>query len=153
MMKSLVNTIWLAPRRREDTSGNSAPAAYDTRRADSLLEHRDRADGRAGAAAPLERQADEAEFALADQRLQIAQALNMRDVELEAGLVHERVDVSHRARAHGVDAEMDDALTRKPLGRRDVDAGVVGRIGRRGKGARVMPGAQEHRAALGNGGA
>ena len=91
-----------------------------------FFENGHRADGRASATAPLERQADEAEFALSDQRLEIAQTFDVRDVELEAGLVHERVDVAHRARAHGVDAEMHDALACQPLGRRDVDAGIVG---------------------------
>src|SRR5262249_48208686 len=56
-----------------------------------LLKPRRGANGRAGAAAPFERQADEAEFPLADQRFEVAQAFDVRDVELEARLVHERV--------------------------------------------------------------
>src|SRR5262249_60632947 len=78
----------------------------------SPLEHRHGANRRAGAPAPFERQADEAEFSLADQRLEVAQAFDVRDVELEACLVHERVDGAHRAWAHGVDAEMNDPLAR-----------------------------------------
>src|SRR6202011_1697773 len=113
-----------------------------------LIKYRDGADRRAGPLAPLERQADEAELALADQGLEVAQALHVRDVELEAGLVHERVDDALRARPHRVDAEVHDALAREPLGRRDVDARIVGRIGRRREGTRVVARAQQHRAAL-----
>src|ERR1700746_1430141 len=43
----------------------------------------------------------------------------------------------------GVDAKMHDPLAPQPLGRRDVDAGIIGRIGGGGKGARVMPGAEQ----------
>ena len=49
-----------------------------------LVEHRHRTDRGTGSASPLERQSDEAEFALADQGFQIAQALDVRDVELQA---------------------------------------------------------------------
>src|SRR6187455_1362716 len=76
------------------------------------LEDRDRADRRAGAAAPFQRQADEAEPALPEQRLEIAQAFDVRDVELEAGLVHQRVYFAFGARPHRIDAEMHDPLAR-----------------------------------------
>src|SRR5262249_11440172 len=108
-------------------------------------------DRRAGAAAPFEGQPDEPELALTDQRLQIAQALDVRDVELKTGLVDQRVDDPHRARPHGIDAEMDYSLPRQPLGRSDVHPRIVGRVGRPWKGPLVMARAQEHRAALGNG--
>jgi len=39
---------------------------------------------------------------------------------------------------------MHDALTRQPFGRRDIDAGIVGRIGGSRKRARMMPGAEQH---------
>src|ERR1700752_3516808 len=65
-----------------------------------IIQHRDGADRRAGALAPFQRQADELEFALAEQRFQIAQALDVGDVELEAGLVHERVDHALGPRPH-----------------------------------------------------
>src|SRR5579864_3409887 len=103
-----------------------------------VVEHRDRADRRAGAFAPFQRQADELEFALAEQGLEIAQALHMRDVELKAGLVHQRIHFALRPRPHRVDAEMHDALARQPLGRRDVDARIIGRIGRGREGAGVI---------------
>src|SRR5689334_8243817 len=91
-----------------------------------LFEQRDRADRRAGAATKFERQADEAELALAEQGLEVAQALHVGDVELETGLVHERVHHALRARPHRVDAEMHDALVGEPLGGGDVDARIVG---------------------------
>src|SRR5260370_40300449 len=56
---------------------------------DLLVEHGHRTDRRAGPSAPFERQPDEAEFPLADERFQIAQAFDVRDVELEARLVDE----------------------------------------------------------------
>src|SRR5262249_48954542 len=56
----------------------------NTRDRVSTVEHGPGGEGRAGAAAPLERQPDEAKLALADQRLEVAQAFHMRDVELEA---------------------------------------------------------------------
>src|SRR5262245_13893331 len=100
-----------------------------------FVEHGDRTDRRAGTAPPFERQSDEAEFALADQRLEIAEAFDVGDVELEAGLVHERVHHADRSGPHGVDAEMHDALPRQPLGGGDVHSRIVGRIGRRREGA------------------
>src|SRR5271167_56387 len=90
-----------------------------------IIEYRDRADRRAGAVAPLQRQADELEFAFADERLEIAQALHMGDVELEAGFVDQRVDLALRSGPHGIDAEMHDALARQPFGRGDIDARIV----------------------------
>ena len=57
----------------------------------------------------------------------------MRDVEFEAGFVHERVDFAFRARPHRIDTEMHDASARQPLGSRDVDPWIIGRIGRCGK--------------------
>src|SRR6516162_2583394 len=75
-----------------------------------ILEHRDGADRRAGALAPFQRQADELEFAFADERLEIAQALDVSDVELEAGLVHQRIDHALGPRPHRVDAEVHDTL-------------------------------------------
>jgi hypothetical protein len=75
----------------------------------------------------------------------------VRDVELQARLVHEGVDVTLGAWPHGVDAEVHDALLCQPHGCSHVDPGVVGRIGRLGKGARMMTGAEKHRAALRDG--
>src|SRR5262252_7707500 len=46
-----------------------------------ILEHCDGADRRAGALAPFQRQPDELKLALPQQRLEIAQAFHMRDVE------------------------------------------------------------------------
>src|SRR5271167_2183084 len=83
----------------------------------AVVEDRHRADGRAGSAAQFERQADEAELALADQRLEVAQAFDVGDVEVEARLVDEGVDDPHRPRPHGIDAEMHDPLPRQPFGR------------------------------------
>src|ERR1700730_1715763 len=94
-----------------------------------FIKYREGANRRAGPLAPLERQADEAELALADQGLEVAQALHVRDVELEAGLVHERVDDALRARPHRVDAEVHDALAREPLRRAAVEARLSGRRG------------------------
>src|ERR1700687_2245895 len=65
-----------------------------------LVEHGHRPDRRAGSAAPFQRQPDEAELAFADQRLEIAQALDMGDVELQARLVDERVHDAFRSGAH-----------------------------------------------------
>src|SRR5262245_64427272 len=110
--------------------------------------HVDGADRRAGTAAPLERQANEAEYALAEQRLQIAKALDVRDVELKAGLVNQGVDIALGARAHGIDAKMHNALPRQPLGCRHIDAGVVRGIGRLWKGASVMSRAEQERTPL-----
>src|ERR1700733_9272131 len=55
----------------------------------SILKHRDRADRRAGALAPFQRQADELELALAEQCFEVAQALDVGEAEIEAGFVHE----------------------------------------------------------------
>ena len=55
----------------------------------SHIKHRHGADRRSRPAAPLHRQADEGELAAAEQRFEIAQALDMGDVEVEAGLVDE----------------------------------------------------------------
>src|SRR2546427_10843016 len=91
---------------RRKRQAAAKPPDYSMRPA-LLLEHRRGTNRRAGAAAPFERQADEAEFALADQRLEVAQAFDVRDVEFEARLVHERVHDAHGSGAHGVDAEMN----------------------------------------------
>src|ERR1700692_3365414 len=80
-----------------------------------VVEHRNSADRRAGAFAPFQRQADELEFALAEEGLQIAQALDMGKAELKAGFVHHRIYFASRARPHRVDAEMHDTLLRQPL--------------------------------------
>src|SRR6202011_3946547 len=91
-----------------------------------LIKYRDGADGRAGPLAPLERQADEPELALADQGLEVAQALPGCGVELEAALVAGRVDAPPGPGPHRVAAEAHDPRAREPLGRRDVDARIVG---------------------------
>ena len=57
----------------------------------SQPEHSHRTDRRRRTAAPLHWQADEGESALAKQRFQIAQALDVGDVEVEAGFVNQRV--------------------------------------------------------------
>src|SRR6201986_752519 len=72
----------------------------------SVVEHRDRADRRAGALTPFQRQADELEFTLAEQGFEIAEAFHVGDVELEAGFVHQRVHFAFRSRPRLVDAEM-----------------------------------------------
>src|SRR5262245_40813004 len=72
------------------------------------VEHRHGPNGRARSTTPLQRQADEEKLALADQRLQVAQTLDVRDVEAEAGFVHEGVDVALGAWPHRVDAEVHD---------------------------------------------
>src|SRR5437016_11677940 len=96
--------------------------------ATSHIEYRHGADRRSGAFAPLHRQADEGEGALAEQRFQIAQALDVGDVEVEACLVYHQIDIALGSGPHRVDAEMDDALPGEPLRRSDIHAGIVGRI-------------------------
>ena len=108
-----------------------------------VFEDSDGADRRARAFTPFERQADEAKFAAAEQSLQIAEAFHMGDVEFEAGLVDQRIDLSGGSRPHRVDAEMDDALLGEPLGRRYVHARIVGRVGRRRERSLVVAGAKE----------
>src|SRR6476620_11492097 len=103
------------------------------------------ADWRSRPLAPLHRQADEGEGALAEQRFEIAQALDVGDVEVEAGLVNQQVDVAVRPRAHRIDAEMDDALPGQRLGGGEIHAGIVGRILLTRKGALVMSGAEQDR--------
>src|SRR3954451_18969664 len=86
----------------------------------SHVKHGDRADRRGRSAAPFHRQADEGELAPAKQRFEIAQALDMGDVEVEAGLVHEGIHLPLGSRSHRIDAEMHDALLRQPFGGGDV---------------------------------
>src|SRR5271166_5380838 len=74
----------------------SSPGSENCRT--SIVEHRDGADRRAGALAPFQRQADELKFALPEQRLEIAQAFHMRDVEFEASFMHQRIDFTFRPR-------------------------------------------------------
>src|ERR1700744_3457955 len=69
------------------------------------VEHGDRTDRRGGAFAPLHRQADESELAFAEQRFEIAQAFDVGDVEIEASLVNQQVDLAVGSRSHRVDAE------------------------------------------------
>ena len=64
------------------------------------VKHRDRADRRTGAVSPLQRQTDELEFAQAQQGLKIAQALDMGDIEIETGFVHQRIDFAFRPGPH-----------------------------------------------------
>src|SRR4051812_50193947 len=90
----------------------------------SHVKHGDRADRRCCPAAPLHRQADEGELAAAKQCFEIAQALDMGDVEVEAGLVDEGIHLALRSRPHRIDAEMDDALLRQPFGGGNVYAGI-----------------------------
>src|SRR5580700_1182320 len=76
-------------------------AGYDEEA--SHPEHRHRADRGAGSVAPFHRQADEGERALAQERLEIAQALDVGDVEFAAGLVDQQVHLALRPRPHRVD--------------------------------------------------
>src|ERR1700734_1790275 len=72
--------------RRQAVSKRRYPRSVSASRSrPSVSEHRDRADRRAGAFAPFQRQADELELALPEQAFQIAQALDMREAEFEAG--------------------------------------------------------------------
>src|SRR5262249_39371990 len=114
----------------------------------SQTEHRDCTDRRSRALAHLHRQADEGELTLAKQGFQIAQALDVSDVEVEAGLVDHQVHVAHRPRPHRIDAEMHDALLRKPFGRHDIHAGIIDCIFLARKGSLVMTGAEQDGAAL-----
>src|SRR6185295_4845015 len=116
-------------------------------RAPLVAEEGDGADRRTGATAPFERQADEAEAALAEQGLEIAKALDVCDAEFQACLVHERVDVTLRTRTHGIDAEMHNALLCQPFRCCDVDAGVVAGISGLGKGTGMMARAEQDGAA------
>src|SRR5476649_1408586 len=93
-----------------------------------VFEYRDRTNWRACAAAPFERQSYGAELTLTDQCLQIAQALDMRDIELKTSLVHKRVDVALRSGPYGIDPEVHDALLCQPFGRRDIHARIIGCI-------------------------
>ena len=72
----------------------------------------------------------------------------MGDVEVEARLVHHQIDVALGSGPHRIDAEMNDALLGEPFGRSDVHAGIVGGIFLARKGAFVMAGAEQDRAAL-----
>src|SRR5687768_6552573 len=112
------------------------------------IEHGDGADWRSCAVAPLRRQADEGELTLAEQRFQIAQALDVGDVEVETRLVHERVHLALGPGPHRVDAEMHDALARQPFGGSDIHAGIVGRIFLARERAFVMAGAEQNGATL-----
>jgi len=58
----------------------------------SHVEHRDSADGGGGALAHFHWQADEGELVPAEQCLQVAQAFDMGDVEIEAGLAHKQIE-------------------------------------------------------------
>ena len=82
------------------------------------------------------------ELTLPKQRFQVAQALDVGDVEVEAGLVDKRVHHPDRPWTHGIDAEMHDALPRQPLRGLDVHPRIVGGISGRRKGTRVMSGAE-----------
>src|SRR5215472_4549083 len=115
------------------------------------LEERHRANGGAGATAPFERQADEAELSQSQEALEIAQALDVRDTELQARLVHKCIYLPLRPGAHGVDAEMHNALLCQPLRCCHVHPRIVGCVGGLWKGARVMARAEKHRAALRDG--
>jgi hypothetical protein len=66
------------------------------------IEHGHGADRRAGAVAPLHRQADEGELAGAEQRFQIAQALDVGDIEFETRLVNQQIHLAFRAGPHTV---------------------------------------------------
>src|SRR4051794_5977272 len=107
----------------------------------SHIEHGHRADRRGGALAPLQWQPDKGELTLAEQRFQIAEALDVGDAEVEARLVYQQVHLAVRPGPHRVDAEMHDASAGQPFGGGDVDAGIVGRIFLARKSAMVMPGA------------
>ena len=91
-----------------------------------LVKDGDGADRRTRSSAPFQRQSDKPEFPFADERLQIAEALDMGDVEIEAGLVHQRVHDTHGAGAHGINAEMDYSLLRQPFRGSDIDPWIVG---------------------------
>ena len=114
----------------------------------SHIEHGDGADWRAGPLAPLHRQADESEAAPAQQRFQIAQALDVGDVEVETRLVNQRVHPALGSGPHRVDAEMHDALPGQPFGGRDIHAGIVGRIFLARERAFVVAGAEQNGPAL-----
>src|SRR4051812_23744660 len=96
------------------------PPKFRRMRKASQSEHGDRADWRGGTFAPLQRQADESELSLAQQRFQIAQAFDVGDAEVETGLVHQQVFLAVRAGPHRVDAEMHDAMPGQPFGRGNV---------------------------------
>src|ERR1700730_15864967 len=66
-------TVRFVDQPRSSLAVQSAPPSHP--------EHRHRADRRSRAVAPLHRQADEGEAALAEQRLEIAQALDVGDAE------------------------------------------------------------------------
>src|SRR5437773_6505296 len=104
----------------------------------SHVEHCNRADRRRRSAAPLHRQADEGELATTKQRFEIAQALDMGDVEIEAGLVDEGIHLALRSRPHRIDTEMHDALLRQPFGGGDIHAGIVAGIFFAGECSRVV---------------
>src|SRR5262249_22600380 len=82
-----------------------------------LLHHRHGADRARGAAADLERKADEFKPALADDLIEVDQTLDVREAEVAADVVDLEIVAAGSARAHRFDAEHGDALLAEPSGR------------------------------------
>ena len=74
------------------------------------IEYGNGADRGSGPAAPLHRQTDESELALAEQCFQIAEAFDVGDIDVETDFVNECVHGTLGAGPHRIDAEMHDAL-------------------------------------------
>ena len=66
--------------------------------------------GRAGAALDLDRKADEAEAALADELVEIDQPFHVGEAEIAADVMHLEIVAARPPGAHRLDAEHADAL-------------------------------------------
>ena len=69
------------------------------------------------AAFDLQRKADEAEAALADELVEIDEALHVREAEVAADVMDLEIVASRPARAHGLDTKHADTLPAEPGGR------------------------------------
>src|SRR5215207_5488041 len=65
----------------------------------------------------LQGKADEAEAALADELVEIDEALHVREAEVAADVMDLEIVASRPARAHGLDTEHADTLPAEPSGR------------------------------------
>src|SRR4051812_37305476 len=97
----------------------------------STIQPRHRADRRAGAALDLDRKADKAEAALADELVEIDQPLHVGEAEIAADVMHLEVVAARPPRAHCLDAEHADALVAEPRRRFLGQPGKVGNEARR----------------------
>jgi hypothetical protein len=76
----------------------------------------------------LQREADEAEAALADELVEIDEALHVREAEVAADVMDFEIVASRPPRAHGLDTKHADTLPAEPGGRIFGQARKVGQI-------------------------